>query len=130
MEFSDVDRNTLKSLREMLLRDIDEYQYAQLLDFRNKLIDEIKRMDFAISKLEEQYRMVIKAREILTASENDPICAVFDMLAHNINREIDAIQPTAKKEKQLDLERRLATIQGKKRLAALIGGILGIRTME
>lgn len=127
MELSNTDKNTMKSLREMLLRDIDEFQYSQLKEFRDKLLDEIKRMNFAVERLEEQKRSVARVKDIMVASENDPLCAVFEMLEHNISREIDAIKPTGKLEKQLDIERRLATIQGKRRLAALLSTYPGIK---
>jgi hypothetical protein len=109
----------------MLLRDVDEYQYRQLKEFRDKLVDEIRVMNFAISKLQNQRQHLVKSKNILVASEHDPLNAAFDMLIHFIDREIDAVQPTSKMEKQLDLERRLATIQGKRQLAALLEGLVG-----
>ena len=125
MDFSDSDRLTLTTLREMLLRDVDEYQYRQLKEFRDKLVDEIRVMNFAISKLQNQRQHLVKSKNILVASEQDPLNAAFDMLIHFIDQEIDAVQPTSKMEKQLDLERRLATIQGKRQLAALLEGLVG-----
>jgi len=119
------DKATLQTLREMLLRDVDEYQFKQLKEFRDKLVDEIRVMNFAINKLNHQRTMIVKAKGILVASDYDPMNAVFDMLVHYIDREIAAIQPTSKLEKQLDLERRLATIQGKRQLAALLEGFIG-----
>jgi hypothetical protein len=125
MMISDEDKVVLSTLREMLLRDVDEYQFKQLKEFRDKLVDEIRVMNFAITKLNNQRSMILKAKAILVASDYDSMNAVFDMLVHYIDREIAAIQPTSKMEKQLDLERRLATIQGKRQLAALLEGFIG-----
>jgi len=122
---SDEEKGVLSTLRDMLLRDVDEYQFKQLKEFRDKLVDEIRVMNFAITKLNNQRSMILKAKAILVASDYDPMNAVFDMLVHYIDREISAIQPTSKMEKQLDLERRLATIQGKRQLASLLEGFIG-----
>lgn len=124
MELLDKDLKTLKSLKDLLMRDVDESQIAQLSSYRNELIYEIKKMGSSIAKLEEQKRLLNLAKTLLAASEQDPLGATFDMLIHNIDREIAAITPIQKEEKKLDLERRLATIYGKKNIASLIGTLI------
>lgn len=118
-------RQLFIDFRNILLLDVDEIQYEQLKEFRDKLVVEIQKINFTVSKLKEQKRLLQKVRGVLVASEEDPVGSIFDMLEHNIDREISAVSPAQKEEKKLDIERRLATIQGKKKLAAFIGTIIG-----